>query len=217
MPGALPKKTDSYLCSAFDARTWSRGEEQSSHQGNSLPLFIQKFAVDSTAEKVHHLIVKACAQPGGKVGEIWNCMHHSECQGPSKIMYAWAKDAPPADIPNEVGFKIDDQMPFLTLQVSKVSWWNQLSTIVFDLFLQVHYKNPLSEKDYAGVNLRYTTEQPKYFGGIYLMLNPDAILPPHQPRIDVDVNCKVNAIALKCPNSKHTLFSANVYLLLIYI
>ena len=73
------------------------------------------------------------------------------------------------------------------------------STIVFDLFLQVHYKNPLSEKDYAGVNLRYTTEQPKYFGGIYLMLNPDAILPPHQPRIDVDVNCKVNAIALKCP------------------
>ena len=122
MPGALPKKTDSYLCSAFDARTWSRGEEQqSSHQGNSLPLFIQKFAVDSTAEKVHHLIVKACAQPGGKVGEIWNCMHHSECQGPSKIMYAWAKDAPPADIPNEVGFKIDDQMPFLTLQVSKVS------------------------------------------------------------------------------------------------
>ena len=109
IPGALPSKTDSYLCTSFDASKWG---------GGGLPLYIKKFSVDSTAEKVHHLIVKACASPKGRPGEIWDCMHHSECQGPSKIMYAWAKDAPPADIPNEVGFKIDTDMPYLTMQVS---------------------------------------------------------------------------------------------------
>ena len=63
-------------------------------------------------------------------------MHHSTCQGKSKIMYAWAKDAPPAELPDEVGFKVGEDYPYLVFQV--------------------HYAHPLDTPDSAGVTLSLT-------------------------------------------------------------
>ena len=63
-------------------------------------------------------------------------MHHSTCRGKSKIMYAWAKDAPPAELPDGVGFKVGDQYRYVVLQV--------------------HYAHPLDAPDNAGVTLGFT-------------------------------------------------------------
>ena len=82
MPGALPKKTDSYLCSSFDARQWGG---KGGNEGSKLPLYIQKFSVDSTAEKVHHLIVKArraTFEFGGLCLTVTWCRCH--CRGVSR-------------------------------------------------------------------------------------------------------------------------------------
>ena len=63
-------------------------------------------------------------------------MHHSTCQGKSKIMYAWAKDAPPAELPDQVGFKVGEEYEYVVLQV--------------------HYAHPLDAPDNAGVTLSIT-------------------------------------------------------------
>ena len=51
-------------------------------------------------------------------------------------MYAWAKDAPPAELPEQVGFKVGEEYPY----------------VVF----QVHYAHPLDAPDNAGVTLSLT-------------------------------------------------------------
>ena len=51
-------------------------------------------------------------------------------------MYAWAKDAPPAELPDEVGFKVGEDYPYLVFQV--------------------HYAHPLDTPDSAGVTLSLT-------------------------------------------------------------
>ena len=61
MPGALPKTDDSYLCSAFRVKDWM----------NEVPVYITKFKVETTAQKVHHLIIQGCSQPFKQPGEIW--------------------------------------------------------------------------------------------------------------------------------------------------
>ena len=61
MPGALPKQEDSYLCSAFRVKDWM----------NEVPVYITKFKVETTAQKVHHLIIQGCSQPFRQPGEIW--------------------------------------------------------------------------------------------------------------------------------------------------
>ena len=45
-------------------------------------------------------------------------MHHATCQGVGKILFAWAKDAPPTILPDDVGFKIgESSREHLVLQV----------------------------------------------------------------------------------------------------
>ena len=61
MPGAFPKEDDSYLCSGFRVKDWI----------NEVPVYITKFRVETTAQKVHHLIIKGCAAPVKPPGQIW--------------------------------------------------------------------------------------------------------------------------------------------------
>ena len=65
-------------------------------------------------------------------------MHHSVCQGNGKLIYAWAKDAPPTKIPDGVGFKVGTPHRFIVLQV--------------------HYAHPLPIPNYAKVDISFTDE-----------------------------------------------------------
>ena len=61
MPGAQPKEEDSYLCSSFRVKDWM----------NEAPMYITNFKVETTAQKVHHLIIQGCSQPKKQPGEVW--------------------------------------------------------------------------------------------------------------------------------------------------
>ena len=61
MPGAKPDKDDSYLCSAFRVKDWL----------NEVPVYITNFKVETTARKVHHMIIQGCKSPVKQPGEIW--------------------------------------------------------------------------------------------------------------------------------------------------
>ena len=63
-------------------------------------------------------------------------MHHSICEGESKLIYAWAKDAPPAKIPDGVGFKVGFPYRYIVLQL--------------------HYVHPLPSPDHAAVKISFT-------------------------------------------------------------
>ena len=63
----------------------------------------------------------------------------SACSGKSKILYAWAKDAPPAKIPQNVGFKVGNNYAYI--------------------ILQVHYAHRLSIPDHAGVQISFTEKR----------------------------------------------------------
>ena len=66
-------------------------------------------------------------------------MHHSTCQGKGKIMYAWAKDAPPAEMPENIGFEVGNEYEYVVLQV--------------------HYAHPLDAPDNAGVTISYSNNK----------------------------------------------------------
>jgi len=72
-----------------------------------------------------------------------DCGHHGVCMGASKIIFAWAKNAPPTILPPSVGFRLGGK--------------EQTGYLV----LQIHYAHPLPEgqKDQSGMDLVITTEK----------------------------------------------------------
>ena len=69
-----------------------------------------------------------------------NCiMHQSVCKGKSKVLYVWANDAPPANIPDDVGFKIANPYSYI--------------------ILQLHYAHPLPSPDDESVEITFTEKE----------------------------------------------------------
>ena len=44
-------------------------------------------------------------------------MPDAACPGKGKMLYAWETGDPPSEIPDDVGFKVGDDFPFIVLQV----------------------------------------------------------------------------------------------------
>ncbi|CAB4068572.1 PAM [Lepeophtheirus salmonis] len=132
MPGAIPNMVDDYRCVAYKASALFP-EIKSKNRGM---VHIMGFLTDAKSDKAHHLIVSHCKVPRGKEGEIFQCLHHGMCSSKdSKIMYAWAKDAPGMNLPPDAGF---------TVQGDEY------------VVLQVHYKHPLQNPDHTSLQLKYT-------------------------------------------------------------
>jgi len=99
-------------------------------------------------------------------------MHHATCRGGTKILYAWAKDAPPTILPEDVGFKLSSDDGYLVLQV--------------------HYAHPLDDKDDTGLRLDYVTEKPKKgLAGVFLLFRTQLMIPPGKTAVHGDMNCKI--------------------------
>lgn len=159
MPHVQPQEPDTYLCTSLDA--------------NTIQPYITEFFPHANMEIAHHILLYGCATPGSKE-KVWNCGEMATttdttfkkapvCQTGSKILYAWAMDAPSLNLPPDVAFKVGR------------------GTGVNYLTVQVHYKNvtnfkpPLSETDSSGLTL-VTTDVPKgRRAGVYLMLTEGLI------------------------------------------
>ena len=166
MPGARPSKEDDYLCSSFDVSALSQAADKNT------VLHVTGFVPSADADKAHHMLLYTCDNPGKPPGEVYDCMHHSLCKGGQGIMFAWAKNAPPTTLPQEVSFSVDPR-------VKKY------------LVLQVHYAHPITEPDYTGLSLTYQETPTKYQAGILLMLRGWLHIPANTGVTHGDVNCKV--------------------------
>lgn len=112
------------------------------------------FAPNATMHVAHHMLLYGCEKPGSSE-EVWDCgematnrergmKRASPCAKGSQVIYAWARDAPPLDLPQGVAFKVGGNTP------------------IQYLVLQVHYADVSTfkngHKDDSGVELHYTEE-----------------------------------------------------------
>ncbi|XP_045113955.1 peptidyl-glycine alpha-amidating monooxygenase B-like isoform X2 [Portunus trituberculatus] len=161
MPGITPRVDEAYLCTAV-------------RLNDSVEEWVVRFDPLASANRAHHMLLFGCSDvlQQNLEGKFWDCGHHGVCQN-SRIMYAWAKNAPTTSLPEGVGFRIGGQ------------------TGIHFLTLQIHYAKALPEgvKDHSGLQMELTTQKQKYKAGIYLLAAGNTIIPPNTPKTHADMNC----------------------------
>lgn len=175
MPGVSPKKEDTYLCKAVKI------------EDNR---YISAFVPRHESGHAHHIILAGCLKPGS-TDEVWNCgeMQSSsgvdqsaskykvapQCAEGTRMMYAYAMEAPPLTLPTNVTFGVGEK-------------FNSSYLVV-----QVHYKNAkdfvknADLKDYSGVKIVYQEKPSTKLGGIHLSLT-GGIIPGHSITY-MDMSC----------------------------
>lgn len=162
MPNVHPKKHDEYFCTSTNV--------------TDDEIYITRFDPNADSTRIHHIIIFGCSDLISRshlYPNSWSCTYSPLCPG-MKIVYAWGRNAPSLSLPKDVGFHVGHRSP-----------------IKF-LILQAHYASPLAEPDSSGVNLQYTLNPMPNVAGIYLMASSNAVIPPHKPKVHVDINCLLN-------------------------
>jgi len=159
MPGAYPQQEDQYLCSAFRL---PEGEN-----------YITSYEPVAQGNMVHHLLLYGCETPQEESG-IWPCASMCGSGEGAKIMFAWARNAPEAKLPPDVGYKVGGD------------------TSINYVILQLHYRFPAqdNEKDRSGLRLTLTAKKQHYMQGILLLVTGGLPLQPYQQKINVDISCR---------------------------
>ncbi|KTF95492.1 hypothetical protein cypCar_00012322 [Cyprinus carpio] len=106
IPGVIPTESDSYYCMAVPVPT-------------SKEAYIVDFVPHATMDTAHHMILYGCQTPYATQG-YWDCGKElGTCRDQAKIMYAWARNAPPTKLPKDVGFKVggDTRINYFVLQI----------------------------------------------------------------------------------------------------
>ncbi|PIC51359.1 hypothetical protein B9Z55_000019 [Caenorhabditis nigoni] len=138
MPGVVPE-ADSYLCTSLEL----------SDQEN----YLTGFKALTTKGTAHHILLFGCEEPGSDE-LVWDCGEMNKpndempraptCGSKPAILYAWALDAPPLELPKDVGFQVGGY------------------SNIRHLVMQVHYMHSKEEPDETGLEITHTEEpQPK--------------------------------------------------------
>ncbi|CAG0920277.1 unnamed protein product [Notodromas monacha] len=128
MPNVHPPSDESYLCTPIKLNP-------------DQTYYITGFRPNATAATAHHMLIYGCDSKPGSSKAVWpnataatahhmNCGEMSRsfgsgmdvakpCSGSSRVVYAWAMDAPALVLPPEVGFKVGagSDINYLVLQV----------------------------------------------------------------------------------------------------
>ncbi|KAG8187615.1 hypothetical protein JTE90_027026 [Oedothorax gibbosus] len=135
--------------------------------------FIVGFTPNASMHTAHHILIYGCETPGRWERDsprlVWDCGEMSPgqqmgyargptCKTGSQIVYAWAKDAPPLQLPEGVAFKVGK------------------GTGINHLVLQVHYAHVepflMGATDKSGIILSVlpsTTNKVTKTAGVYLL------------------------------------------------
>uniref|UniRef100_A0AAY5EK14 Peptidylglycine alpha-amidating monooxygenase n=1 Tax=Electrophorus electricus TaxID=8005 RepID=A0AAY5EK14_ELEEL len=160
MPGVLPTSSDSYYCVAVPVPT-------------SREAYIVDFVPHASMDTAHHMLLYGCRAPYSTKG-FWDCgTEQGTCQDEAKIMYAWARNAPPTNLPKDVGFKVggDTQITYFVLQL--------------------HYGDVNSFRGMLSITdlILYLPSRQPYVAGMYLMMSLDTVIPPGKTVTNADIAC----------------------------
>jgi len=150
MPGVVTSSPEMYLCTPL--------QEVISDKER----YITRFAPSGASkEHVHHMLLYGCSSPGTQE-PVWLCGHDGSqgqggfshggvCQGNQRILYAWARDAPPLDLPQGVGFTVGG------------------NTGINTLVIQVHYAVARPDPDSTGVKMSLSQVPPLKHAGVMML------------------------------------------------
>ncbi|CAH1796518.1 unnamed protein product [Owenia fusiformis] len=160
MPGIVPPSDDYYVCTSVPV---PYTDEE----------YVVKFEAQATGDIAHHMLLFGCVDGPASDEEHWEC--GQTCKGGSNIMFAWAKNAEPKELPKDVGFKIGGPNG------------------VKHLVLQVHYAAKFKDGqagDHSGLTLSVTPQRQKYIAGIFVLWSGSFSVPGNTPVHHVDISCK---------------------------
>ncbi|XP_064165522.1 peptidyl-glycine alpha-amidating monooxygenase B isoform X1 [Anguilla rostrata] len=162
MPSVIPTASESYLCVAVPVPT---GRES----------YVVDFVPHATMDTAHHMLLYGCREPFSATG-YWDCGgNQGTCEDEAKIIYAWARNAPPTKLPRDVGFKVGGD--------SRITYF----------VLQIHYGDIAAFQDHhrdcSGLTLRMTSKPQPFVAGMYLMMSVDTVIPPGKKVTNADIAC----------------------------
>uniref|UniRef100_A0A663MUX7 Peptidylglycine alpha-amidating monooxygenase n=1 Tax=Athene cunicularia TaxID=194338 RepID=A0A663MUX7_ATHCN len=153
MPGVTPKQSDTYLCMSVP-----------------LPVDDEAYVVDfkphASMDTVHHMLLFGCNEPSS-TKNYWDC-DEGTCKDKSNILYAWARNAPPTQLPKGVGFRVGGQ------------------TGGRFFVLQVHYGDISA---FRGIKAWVLNCRQPLIAGMYLMMSVNTVIPPGEKVVDADIAC----------------------------
>uniref|UniRef100_A0A8C1T9D4 peptidylglycine monooxygenase n=1 Tax=Cyprinus carpio TaxID=7962 RepID=A0A8C1T9D4_CYPCA len=133
------------------------------------------FVPHASMDTAHHMILYGCKTPYATQG-YWDCGKElGTCRDQAKIMYAWARNAPPTKLPKDVGFKVGGD--------TRINYF----------VLQIHYGDATHFRDHhrdcSGLTLRMTSKPQPFIAGMYLMMSVDTVIPPGKKVTNADIAC----------------------------
>lgn len=170
MPGIRTTKDDDYWC-------YTQSLENST-------LYITEFLPIYDPSVTHHMILLACVEPE-RTHSAWKCNSMDGdgaplCLGLQPIIFAWAMEASPFKLPNDVSFKVGAGTPFKYL------------------VLQVHYKDAAAfqkdqrKEDHSGFKLSVQQVTTPKLAGIYTFISDGYIAPNAETTLIV--GCKYSGM-----------------------
>ncbi|XP_076465980.1 peptidyl-glycine alpha-amidating monooxygenase B-like [Babylonia areolata] len=159
MRQAKPSQPDAYLCTGYDV------EEDET--------YVVKFEALANADTAHHILMYGCEDQAASSDDIWNCP--PICQGRKQIMFAWAKNAPPTQLPDGVGLRIGKK------------------TSIKKIVMQIHYAKSFKEDenpDSSGIRLHLSKKKQQYVAGVFILFSSNFVVPPNQEKYHVDISCE---------------------------
>ncbi|XP_048875328.1 peptidyl-glycine alpha-amidating monooxygenase B isoform X1 [Brienomyrus brachyistius] len=162
MPGVIPAVSEAYLCVAVQVPR----ERES---------YIVDFVPHASMDITHHMLLYGCSTPSS-TDSYWDCgTELGPCVQDSKIIYAWARNAPPTRLPKDVGFKVGGD------------------TTITHFVLQMHYGDVSAfrdgHRDCSGVTLKMTSKPQPFIAGVYLMMSTNTKIPPGKKVTNADIAC----------------------------
>ncbi|XP_041915809.1 peptidyl-glycine alpha-amidating monooxygenase B isoform X3 [Alosa sapidissima] len=162
MPGVIPSASDTYLCMAVPVPT-------------QRDTYIVDFVPHASMDTAHHMLLYGCRTPVSTKG-YWDCgAEQGTCKDEAKIMYAWARNAPPTKLPRDVGFRVGGD------------------TRITHFVLQIHYGDVSAFRDHhrdcSGLTLTMTSKPQLFIAGMYLMMSVDTVILPGKRVTNADIAC----------------------------
>ncbi|XP_076140528.1 peptidyl-glycine alpha-amidating monooxygenase isoform X2 [Alosa pseudoharengus] len=162
MPGVIPSASDTYLCMAVPVPT-------------QRDTYIVDFVPHASMDTAHHMLLYGCRTPVSTKG-YWDCgTEQGTCKDEAKIMYAWARNAPPTKLPRDVGFRVGGD------------------TRITHFVLQIHYGDVSAFRDHhrdcSGLTLTMTSKPQPFIAGMYLMMSVDTVILPGKRVTNADIAC----------------------------
>ncbi|CAF0958876.1 unnamed protein product [Brachionus calyciflorus] len=162
MNNVTTQKEDAYICTSYKL------SEYQQYITNVQPL--------ATAAIAHHIFAFGCEKPASE-SKSWNC-ESLVCQGQKSILFAWGRNAPALELPEDVAFKVGPK------------------TSMKYIVVNIHYLIKVNN-DRSGLAITFSEKQRKYQAGIMLMVANYIGIPPKTQKYSTKFSCKYTGKNLK--------------------